>query len=166
MLTGIVLLLVVGLLLLMAEVFLVPGVTFIGIAGIMLMVVGIWMAYSEYGQPIGHYILIASLSLTIIVLLRAFRSGFWGSFALKSTLKDAHSPEPGPSDTRNPISIGTSARAISRLRPKGMAEINGEIREVELRDGWAEPEDELIVTEIDFHRIFVQLKPINPPTHV
>jgi membrane-bound ClpP family serine protease len=84
MLTGIVLLLVVGLLLLMAEVFLVPGVTFIGIAGIMLMVVGIWMAYSEYGQPIGHYILIASLSLTIIVLLRAFRTGFWAALHSKA----------------------------------------------------------------------------------
>ena len=47
MLTGIVLLLLVGLLLLMAEVFLVPGVTFVGIAGVLLMFIGVWMAYAE-----------------------------------------------------------------------------------------------------------------------
>jgi hypothetical protein len=44
----------------------------------------------------------------------------------------------------------------------GMAEIAGEIREVELRDGWSEPGDELIITQIDNHKIFVQLKSHNP----
>lgn len=166
MLTGIVLLLLVGLLLLMAEVFLVPGVTFVGIAGVLLMFIGVWMAYSEYGQTTGHYVLLASLTISSYLLIRAFRSGFWGTFALKSTLEDAHSPEPGQTDTRKPIMIGMSARAVSRLRPMGLADFNGEIREVELSDGWAEPGEDLIVSHIDFHKIFVQLKPTNPSTHV
>lgn len=169
MLTGIVLLLLVGLLLLMAEVFLVPGVTFVGIAGVLLMVIGVWMAYAEYGQTTGHYVLLASLTISSYLLIRAFKSGFWGTFALKSTLEDAHSPEPGQTDTTDtgkPIMIGMSARAVSRLRPMGLADFNGEIREVELSDGWAEPGEDLIVTNIDFHKIFVQLKPTNPSTHV
>jgi len=159
MLTGIVLLLLVGLLLLMAEVFLVPGVTLVGLAGFVFMGMGVWMAYVEFGTPAGHYVLIATLILSSIMLIRAFRSGFWGSFALKSTLEDAHSPEPGQSGNRQSINPGMTARAVSRLRPMGMADIEGEIREVELSDGWAEPGDELIITKIDYNKIFVQLKP-------
>lgn len=149
----------------MAEVFLIPGVTFVGIIGFILMAVAVWMSYSEYGSPIGHFVLIGALSLSGIILIRAFRSGFWGAFALKSTLEDAHSPEPGQSESVNPIFTGMSARAISRLRPTGMADINGEIREVELKDGYAEPGDNLIVTQIDHHKIFVQLKPIKSSSY-
>jgi len=166
MLTGLLLLLLVGFLLLMAEIFLVPGVTIVGLLGVLLMGLGVWMAYSKYGQPTGHYVLIATFSLSSIILIRAFRTGFWGAFALKSTLEDARSPEPGNSGSTQSIRPGMSARAISRLRPMGMADIEGEVREVELTDGWAEPGDFLIITQIDHHKIFVQLTPFNPPTHV
>jgi len=166
MVMGLLLLLVVGLLLLMAEVFLVPGVTFVGLAGLLLMAIGVGLAYTEFGQPTGHIVLIVTLLLSGIILFRAFRSGFWGAFALKSTLVDARAPEPGGVDAGHSLRPGMKARAVSRLRPMGMAEIQGEIREVELSDGWAEPGDELVVTRVEFHKIFVQLNPSTPPSHV
>ena len=50
-LTAIILLIVLGIFLFLVEFLLVPGVTIAGIAGFILLVGGIWVAYDSLGTP-------------------------------------------------------------------------------------------------------------------
>ena len=64
-LTAIIFLIVLGIILFYVEFLIVPGVTIAGIAGAICIVVGIYFGYKEYGAPGGHYILVATVILSI-----------------------------------------------------------------------------------------------------
>ena len=149
----IIVLIVIGLLFLLLEVLVVPGTTLIGIFGFVLMVIGIWQAYSVYGRPAGHYAVAATLLATVIILVFALKSKTWSRLMLKSEIDGKVNII-----EEFKVNVGDSGQSISRLAPAGNARINGEIYEVHSTGAFIDEETDIIIVKIDQNKIFVKQK--------
>lgn len=154
MLLTIIFLIVLGLLLLFAELFIVPGVTVLGLAGMAFLAFGVWFVYDEYGLLAGNLTLASTLLLSLGVLVKSFRLRFWENFELKSALDgkvNVQDPE-----TEEAVQKGDVGITISALRPGGTARFGKRIREVEFLNGFANVGEEVVVSLRDGNKIYVK----------
>jgi len=140
-----------GIILIMLEIFLLPGMV-AGILGGIAVLFGIYEAYAVYGATAGILTAVVTISVTVILLVVLFRSNTWKKAALADSI-DSKMNTGG--DSLNP---GDEGRTITRLYPIGKAEINGDIVEVQSLIGIIEAETEIIVTKIEGYKIFVKPK--------
>ncbi len=123
--TTILLLIAIGLLVILAEIFFVPGSTFIGIAGILLVIAGVVGAFYSLGRTGGLVVLGITLLLVAILGFLGFKSNTWQIFAVKSFI-DSKAPAEATG-----FNIGDKGKTITRCAPIGKAEFeNGRIEEV------------------------------------
>lgn len=156
MILAIVFLILFGFLLLMAELFLVPGVTFVGLAGLVFMAFGIYFIYSEQGMLAGNLTLITTLIALVFFVVRSFKSKAWERFQLKDKLLgkvNVHGLE------HNELEIGSQGTAISALRPTGTVRFGQVVREVESIAGFVSAGQGVQFSGRDGSKIYV--KPIN-----
>ncbi|GEM_PF-161474 len=122
---GTILLFITGLILLVVEIFVIPGFGVAGISGIILLFLGIASA-----SPSLEYALISILiALVILVLIFIFllknnkTRKIWGRLILaqKQENKDGYVAP----DVSLAIYLGARGKAISQLRPAGVIEIEG-----------------------------------------
>lgn len=144
-------LLIIGLVLIIVEVVFIPGTTVVGILGLIFSGVGIIITYRHFGDDVGFYILLGSLSVTAVALFYSFKSGAWQRYSLKSSMKSKVNE--GITET---LKVGDEGVTISTLRPSGKAEINGQIFEVRTYGEYVKPKQNIRVAQIDLHQIFVQ----------
>ncbi len=115
----IVLLILLGLFLLILEFFVLPGITFAGLGGVLFIGVGIFMAYQQFGTTGGNLTLIATLGLAIFAIVWSLRSGTWNKLMLNTSV-DSKVEVKQDDD----IKVGDIGVAITRLNPVGKANIN------------------------------------------
>jgi membrane-bound serine protease (ClpP class) len=160
------LLVTVGVLLIALEVFVLPGTTLAGIAGVVAVVAGLSMTLVGAGAT--FTVIIGALGRVAIALLLAMAGTFallrvlprlpFGRRLVLATGMEANlgyvsTPE---SDHRWKGRLGT---ALSPLRPAGIAEIDG-IRVDVVSDGaYIEPGAAIEVTRVDGNRIVVRRAP-------
>jgi len=146
-------LIIIGLIFLILEILVVPGTTVVGIVGFILMGIGIWQTYIVYGTAIGHAVLGGSLVLTIAALVLSLRSKTWNRAML-------HAEIDGKTNVYDAADIkpGDTGRTVSRLVPMGKAFINDDYYEVRSAGEFVDQETEIIVTKIEFNKIFVKPK--------
>ena len=152
-LTGIILLLLLGLLFLILEILVLPGTTVLGFAGGILMVIGVWVAFSLYGLTTGLYVLGVSSVVTIAAVVMAFRAGTWNRFTLHKKLT-------GQVNTfdQKVLAAGTIGVAVSRLAPMGKGEFNGEYYEVTTNGEFVDATTKITIVAVSKNQIIV--KPI------
>jgi membrane-bound ClpP family serine protease len=152
-LTGIILLLLLGLLFLILEILVLPGTTVLGFAGGILMVIGVWVAFSLYGLTTGLYVLGGSSVVTIAAVVMAFRAGTWNRFTLHKKLT-------GQVNTfdQKVLAAGTIGVAVSRLAPMGKGEFNGEYYEVTTNGEFVDATTKITIVAVSKNQIIV--KPI------
>jgi len=152
-LTGIILLLLLGLLFLTLEILVLPGTTVLGFAGGILMVIGVWVAFSLYGLTTGLYVLGGSSVVTIAAVVMAFRAGTWNRFTLHKKLT-------GQVNTfdQKVLAAGTIGVAVSRLAPMGKGEFNGEYYEVTTNGEFVDATTKITIVAVSKNQIIV--KPI------
>lgn len=108
----VILLLVAGIVLLIAEIIFVPGTTVLGIIGAALLVFGVIIGYSKFGSQTGTIILVSALVTGGIVTVLSFRTGAWKRFALKTTNKSRFNE-----DIKVEHLLGAEGITLSALRP-------------------------------------------------
>jgi membrane-bound ClpP family serine protease len=152
-LTGIILLLLLGLLFLILEILVLPGTTVLGFAGGILMLIGVWVAFSLYGLTTGLYVLGGTSVATIAAVVLAFRAGTWKRFTLHKKLT-------GQVNTfdQKVLTIGTIGVAVSRLAPMGKGEFNGEYYEVTTNGEFVDASTKITIVAVSKNQIIV--KPI------
>ncbi len=138
----IIFLILIGLLLILIEIFVTPGIV-IGIIGLVLMVTGIYQTYVEFGNTAGNLVLAGSFLVSVTIVFLTFRSGAWDRFSLNETITG----KVNVIDTEN-IQTGAKGRTLSALRPMGNALINGTRVEV-VTEGEAIPAN----TDIEVYKI-------------
>ncbi|MFN3529921.1 MAG: hypothetical protein ACK417_08395 [Bacteroidia bacterium] len=154
MMLTIIFLISLGLLLLFAELFIVPGVTVLGIAGMIFLGFGVWFVYDEYGLLAGNSTLALTLVLSLVVLIRSFKSRFWENFELKSSIDSkVNIQDPASEEVVQKGDVGVS---LSALRPTGTARFGKRVREVELLNGLAGAGETVIVSHRDGNKIYVK----------
>jgi membrane-bound ClpP family serine protease len=111
-------LIILGILLLVLEILIIPGLI-AGIVGVAFMLIGIIWTFKEYGNTVGIYTSVATVLLTGTSLYIAFKSRVWSRFSLKQDLSDSRA---------NVIALGIvegdEAITISTLRPMGTVMID------------------------------------------
>ncbi len=151
--TLIILLIILGLLLVLVEIFLLPGTTVVGIAGGLLITFSIWQAYRLFGSSTGHLVVLATFIMIGITLFTAFKTKTWNRMMLHANIEG----RVNDINTSN-IHVGDEGKAVSRISPAGTALINGDLYEVHTKGDFIDQETEIIISKLEDNKIFVKRK--------
>ncbi len=113
-----------GVLLILIEIFITPGIV-VGSIGFVMLAIGIYGGYNTLGNTTGNYILGGTSAFLGIALYLSFRDGAWNRFAAKDVI-DAKANNIHELN----INIGDRGISLSALRPAGTAYINEQKLEV------------------------------------
>lgn len=149
-------LIVVGLVLIVVEVYLVPGFNVVGILGFLVLVFAIGFAYTETGMAGGTVALVGTVAAGGGVFYVLWRSGAWDRFVLSTNLKRDDESVVRESEQRARY-LGRTGVAITPLRPTGVAEIDGERIEVVTEGEFIAAGSGVRVVAMDRRRYFVRL---------
>lgn len=145
-------LIIVGVLLVIAEVLFVPGTTLVGILGLLAMVFGIYLSYEYFGQSTGIWVTAGSSVLFIIAVVYGFKSKTWEKFSLKGTM-DSKVNEGLTAALRE----GDTGITSSVLRPIGKAEFADKEYEVKSYGEYIESGTEIKIVKIEMNNIIVEI---------
>lgn len=152
--TYIIILTLLGVILLLAEILLIPGVGIAGILGFTSQVAACFYAFSTYGQGAGWIVTLVNLLLLICFLVFALRARTWKKFTLNTTIESKVLPDPDAV-----LAVGDKGKTVTRLSPMGTARIEGKAYEVKSLEGMLDSGIEVEVVLIEDNRIFV--KPVS-----
>ena len=124
-----ILLIVAGFLLILVEIYVVPGFNVVGVLGFLLIIFAVGYFYLELGWMGGSIALSASTIFGAVFFWLVYRSGAWQRFVLSTTLNSGSSRGKGEMDYRRRF-LGRTGIAITSLRPIGTAEVDGKRIEV------------------------------------
>lgn len=149
-------LLTVGLIFLLAEVF-IPGFGVAGIVGIILFVVGIILTAKTFLEALVMFIIL--LLVLAIVILLVVRSASKGKLSKTLILNQANSNEQGFSGVEDMnVFLGREGKALSLLRPAGIGLFDGVRLDVVSKGGFIEEGTSIKIVEVIGRRIVVDLK--------
>lgn len=151
--TLIIILLIIGIVFLVVELFLIPGTSIAGIAAGILLICAITFAYTGLGAMAGNITLIASVILSVVAIWLFFHSRTFDKIELKTEIKSKIDPLKGIN-----IKIGDKGRTLSRLAPMGKIVIDGNIIEAKTHGEFIDHDTEVIVVEIHSTNILVAKK--------
>lgn len=148
-------LLVLGLIFLLAEIF-IPGFGIMGILGIILFVVGIILTASTFAEALVMFLIL--LLILAIVIILVVRSATKGRLNKKLVLKDSLSKEKGFSAVEDmKVFLGREGKAITMLRPAGIGQFDGVRLDVVTKGAFIEEETDIKITEVVGRRIVVEV---------
>ncbi|MDR0982682.1 MAG: hypothetical protein LBM07_05510 [Culturomica sp.] len=143
---------VVGLSLILIEIFLLPGVGFAGFLGLGAVGFGIYLGYSYYGVPTGHFILLAIIIVGFFITLYALRSKTWKHFGLNAVIKGS------VDGVDESIKVGDTGLTIGRLAPMGKVQVGNSIVEGQSFAGYIDNNQEVEILKVFKDKVIVKLK--------
>ena len=145
-------LMIVAIVLILLEIFLLPGITLAGIGGFIFAAGGIIYAYTA-GAMIGHITLASSSIVFGLIFIWLLRAKSFNRIALKTDIdsKLTSSRDLG-------IQPGDEGITLSRLAPIGKARIKGITVEAKAQEELIDENTPVIVVRIDSYNIIVRLK--------
>ena len=151
-LTAIIILIVVGIILLLIEVLIIPGISVAGVAGFICMIAGIILSYKFLGFKQGNIILLITFLLNIIAISFSLRTKTWKRVGLKSEINGkVNLVDSG-------LKVGDEGKTISKLSTSGKAMFDNKIMEVHSLDGYLDPNVEIYIKQIKDNKIFIKIK--------
>ena len=145
-------LIIAGLLLLGAELIIIPGFGIAGILGIASVVASCWLAFVHISTAAGIIVIIVNILLVIATTILMLRSKTWKKLSLKTNIDSK--VDTAPADKG--IAIGSTGVSITRLAPGGRVQIEENSIEAFTRDSIIEPGKEIEVISIDGYKIIVK----------
>ena len=151
--TGVIILILIGLFLFVVEFLLIPGITVAGIGGVACLIGGIFWAYGGYGNVAGNITLLSTLVATLITVAFTLRAKTWNKFMLKTNVEGTIS-----SNDAEKIKPGDEGITVSRLTPMGKVRINGIVLEARSTGTFIDPKVPIIVIRFDGSVVIVKPK--------
>ncbi len=148
---GVITLILLGILIILAEIFLVPGSTVVGIMGLLLQIAGIISGYLYLPTFQAHIIFLGTLGVTGALTYWGFKTNTWKKFEIKETIS-----EKSPKEKVDSLSVGQVGKTISKLTPVGKAIFENEIVEVYSSGDYIEKDVEIVITQISNTKIIVK----------
>ncbi|RIH64348.1 hypothetical protein D1164_14755 [Mariniphaga sediminis] len=151
---AIILLILLGLLLLLIEFAVIPGVTIAGIGGFVLLGISVYIAFAEYGTGIGFLTLTFVLIASPLLIFYFFKSKTGKKMVLDSLID-------GKVETvdAQKIQVGDTGKTIGRLAPSGKVKVSGEVVEAQSTGAFIDHNTEIKVLKILTNKIIVE--PVN-----
>ena len=142
-------LIVFGLIFLVLEIFVFPGVGFSGVIGFISVVAGIVIAF-RIDTYLGLTFLAGSSVGTSVLIYYSIKMDTFSMMSLKRNIKSKVNV-----NHLTDLKIGDEGVTISRLAPMGKAEINNYIVEVASHEGFIDQNVVIRITQINDNTIFV-----------
>ena len=143
---------IAGLLLLAAELVLIPGFGVAGILGVASLVGSCWIAFTQVGTTAGIITLGANILLAIISTVLVLRSKTWKKLSLGTNIDAKVDTTP----VEKGISVGDKGTTITRLAPGGKVMLGTNMLEAFSRDTIIEPGIDVEVCEVQGNKIYVK----------
>ena len=138
-------LVLIGVLLLVAELVLLPGISVAGVGALLAFGVAIFYAFFEYGVLWGVVTLTVTVVLAVIAVFVSLRSNTWQRLSLKTTIDSASTPIP----QQNNIRMGQVGITLTRLAPMGKVRIGEVTVEAKAVDDFIDPKQPVEVIGFD-----------------
>ena len=151
-LTAAIVLVILGFVLLLIEVFLMPGTAVSGILGILCLIGGVLTAFNV-NHTYGFVFLFGSAVVSVLLSIKLLKAETWN----KVTNSVSISARSGSDNST--VKIGDKGKSITRLNPMGRARLGEEYAEVTARDSFIDQGIDIEVVKIERNKIFVE--PIN-----
>lgn len=150
--TFIITLIILGILFLIAEIILLPGLSIAGIFSLACYGGAVYLAFVDYGIVCGIIVMVVIITISIVGTVFSLRSKTWQRFALKDKIKSSSMIMPAER-----VKIGDKGVTISRLAPMGKVEINGNIYEAKSLGEYVNPQESIEVVAFENYNVVVKL---------
>ena len=150
-LLAIILFIILGLLLLLIEFAVIPGITIAGIGGFLLLIGSVYIAFRSYGNVAGFITLSIVLIAAPLLIYYFFKSRSGKKMILESQIN-------GKVETLNQenIKVGDIGKSIGRLAPGGKVKINGEVVEAQSTGSFIDQHTEVKIIKVLSNKIIVE----------
>lgn len=142
-------LILVGLVLIFAEILLVPGVGVAGILGLLSMGGSCFYAFYEFGNVTGYIVTAVNVVLIVALSIWVLRAKTWKRMSLETSI-DSKAVE------TSVLAVGDRGKTLTRLAPMGSARFGDFVVEVKAVEGMLDPNIEVEVVLIEDNRIYVK----------
>lgn len=140
-----------GLLLWLAEIFLLPGLSIAGILGTLFMGGSVWFAFANIGLEGAITVLVINLVLLGIGIYYFIKSRALDKIALNTVL-----PGKALEDKKLEVEVGDLGITESRLAPYGKAVFNGKSVEVKVSHSFLESNVDVRVVSVNDNVVVVE----------
>lgn len=141
-------LILLGLVLIFAEILLVPGVGVAGILGLLSMGGSCFYAFYEFGNLTGAIITAVNAVLIMALTIYILRAKTWKKMSLETNI-NSKAVESAV------LSVGDEGRTLTRLAPMGSARFGDYVVEVKAVEGMLDPGIDVKVVLIEDGKIYV-----------
>lgn len=145
-----------GIALIMAEVFVVPGFNIVGITGFLIALFGIGLSFEQYGTTWGLVAVSGTVVFTSGILWLAWKSGVWNHLVNQTVLPSLEE-RTAESHARRTLHLGKIGTTVTPLRPEGVVEIDGERVEVRTEGEYIAAGSSVKIVAMDSHKFIVRL---------
>ena len=150
-LLAIVLLIILGLVLLLIEFAVIPGVTIAGIGGFLLLAASVYIAFSDLGTVPGFITLAVVLIASPIMIFYFFKSK-----AGKNMILDSEISGKVENFSHDKLKVGDIGITIGRLAPMGKIKVNGEVVEAQSSGSFIDHQTDIRIIKIQLNKIIVE----------
>lgn len=150
----IVLLIVLGLLFLVAELVLLPGVSVGALLALVCDGFAIWLGFRDFGTAGGAVVIVAVLVLSLVVTVVSLRAKTWQRFSLRQEIRSSSMPVTPAEE----LKVGDRGTTVSRLSPMGKVEIGGKTYEAKSQGPYVDPQRTVEV--VGFENFSVVVRPV------
>lgn len=144
-------LILVGLVLILAEILLIPGVGVAGVLGILSIGGSCFCAFHQYGNVTGAIVTAVNALLLLALVIWVLRAKTWKRMTLETSIDS----KAVSSDTAV-LAVGDRGRTLTRLSPMGSACFGNYVVEVKALEGMLEPNIGVEVVLIEDNKIYVK----------
>lgn len=145
---------VLGILLIIAEIILIPGIFIAGTLGLLSMAASCYFAFDYYGQTAGIITVAANVLLAVVCTVLSLRSKTWKKLSLQTEIDSRADSTPEDKG----LTAGMEGMTITRLNPMGKVMFGDTTTECTARNGIIDPGQKVTVILIEDNKIYV--KPI------
>jgi membrane-bound ClpP family serine protease len=143
---------VIGLLLILAEIFLIPGLTITGIGGAAFSIGGVFYAFRSLGATGGIITLILYAIVFGIIFVYLIKSKALDRIALKTDISSTIAEE------LPDISIGDKGISVSRLNPMGKVRVNNITMEAKTLGEFIDENTTVTVVKVSHSQLVVTIR--------
>ena len=142
-------LILVGIVLMIAEILLIPGVGVAGVLGLLSLGGSCWYAFYEFGNLTGGIVTGVTAVVLVAFAVVVLRAKTWKRMTLNTTIESKVNQLPVE------LRVSDKGRTVTRLAPMGSARFEDEIVEVKALEGMIDPNVEVEVCMIEEGKIYV-----------
>lgn len=142
-------LILVGLVLMFAEILLIPGVGIAGILGLLSIGGSSFYAFSEFGNTTGAIVTAVNAVLLVAMAVFVLRAKTWKRMSLETNITSK-------AVEGSTLAVGDRGRTVTRLAPMGSARFGDYVVEVKALEGIMDPNIDVEVVLIEDNKIYVK----------